>query len=303
MIAGDGPAEHLDFVGGALRGSRPLGGNQLQRLVQQQGGHGAAGGGVADAHFPGDEDLYPLPGRFTGGGDAGFHGGAAFRRRHGGTGGDIPGAPADHPAEHPGFVVIGGDTHVDDLDLRAAAPGEDIDGASAPGEVHRLIRRDVDGGGGHPLDGHPVVGAENHGALVIRPGRRAALDARQADHQGFQPAQAAGQLGAAVPPGLGGFHGGFLRGTDGRRCFFQSHGILSLRGYVIYGKHSRDNPMETGTKTRIVFLSNRCYNNLTAYSKAMLGKALNSLLRLRRTGILPVRASSRFTGENQRFSL
>ena len=153
-------------------------------------GHRAGGGGGADAHFPGNDNLYTLVSRFGGSGYARLHGGAAFLRGHGRPGGDIPSAPADRPAQDAGLLVIGGDPHVHHLDLSAAAPGKGVNGASAPGEIHRLIRRDIYGGRRHPLGGYAVVRTEHHRPLSQGLRARRALYAGQPDHHGFQRTQA-----------------------------------------------------------------------------------------------------------------
>ena len=92
--------------------ARPSGGYLFGRLLQQNGGDGAGGGGVADPHFAGNEQLCAACGRFFRQGYADFHSPAAVRRRHSGARRHIIGAAPDSSPLHTFMCVRCSDPHI-----------------------------------------------------------------------------------------------------------------------------------------------------------------------------------------------
>lgn len=121
-----------------FRSARPSGGYLFGRLLQQNGGDGAGGGGVADPHFAGNEQLCAACGRFFRQGYADFHSPAAVRRRHSGARRHIIGAAPDSSPLHTFMCVRCSDPHIHHTNRRAQPTGESVDGAAAPGKIDRL---------------------------------------------------------------------------------------------------------------------------------------------------------------------
>lgn len=103
--------------------ARPSGGYLFGRLLQQNGGDGAGGGGVADPHFAGNNQLRAACGRFFRQGYADFHSPAAVRRRHSGARRHIIGAAPDSSPLHTFMCVRCSDPHIHHTNRRAQPTG------------------------------------------------------------------------------------------------------------------------------------------------------------------------------------
>ena len=190
-------------------------GHLLHRLVQQQGGQRAGGGGVADAHLPGGDELVPRLDALARQVDAHLDHGPGLLPGHGRTLGDVAGAPAQLAVQHRRMIHLGEHPHVHRNHLGPRHPGHLVDVAGAPGDAqgHRRGNRGV--GLGDPLGHHPVVRTQHQHTLALGLHLGGAQQPGHAGHHILQLPQTIEGLGYLVPMGAALGHGRLIQGLDG----------------------------------------------------------------------------------------
>ena len=194
--------DHLNFVGqGGVADAGATVGHLGHRQAAEGGDDGRRGGGVADPHIPGADQIDPLLDTALRQLDADFQAADRLLAGHRRPLGEVAGTVADlfrqQPIQRRKIVIH---PHVDHPHLGPGVTGQGVDGGAAVDEVEHHLRRHFLGKSAYPLGGHPMIAGkgEDHLPADILP----AGDGDIATGELLQAAEGTLGLGLAVEVGL-----------------------------------------------------------------------------------------------------
>ena len=219
-ITRQGTVYHGDLAAQlVVAAARPAPGRLRRWAAGHGGGDGARGGGVADPHVAGGNQVGAIRRHLTGKCDAGSDTLLGLCPAHRRADADVPGAGprANHAQVGMGRQRRPRNPRVDDQLPYSQPPAQHAHRRAAGEEVGHHLRRDRLRVAGHPLRHHAVVGGGHDHRLAANPWPRIAQNAGQPDRNPLQPPQAAGRLGERALPSFGAVHRGRVQRADPRQ--------------------------------------------------------------------------------------